>query len=224
MLVSSFRLVREAVRALIEGGEAFHVVAEADGHSHTLRAAADLRPDLILFDLDPDYGARIETIRQLISSFPGIRVIAFSQHTDDAIVERALRAGVRGFLSKAGPSLELAAVLQLVAEGEAYLSPWIAARVIDWVKKREVVSTPAPSLKGLTKREIELLRLLGEGKTSKEAAAVLDLAVESVRTYRKSLMKKLNVHNVAGLIRFATSEGLIRITRASNPNERGIRS
>lgn len=217
VVVSSFRLLREAVRALIEGDPAFHVIAESDGNSHTLRAVADLRPDLILFDLDPNYAASIETMRELIRNLPAVRVIAFSQYTEDTIVESALRTGVWGFLSKAGPSQELAGVLQLVAEGDVYLSPRIAARVMDWVKKREVASTPNPTLKGLTKREIELLRLVGEGKTSKEAAVALDLAVESVRTYRKSLMKKLNVHNVAGLLRLAASAGLIRITSATEP-------
>src|SRR6185503_5685763 len=161
---------------------------------------SDLRPDLILFDLDPDYATRIETIRLIIRTRPDIRIIALSARGEDIIIESALRAGVRGFLSKAGPSCELAAVLQVVAQGEAYLSPRIAARVMDWVKKREVTGPPIPALAALTEREAEVLRLLAAGSTSKEIAAALNLAVETIRSYRKTLMKKLEVHNVAELL------------------------
>ena len=121
ILVSSFRLVREAVRALIERDQTFHVIAEAEDRTDTLQVVSDLRPDLILFDLDPDYATRIETIRLLIRTRPDIRIIALSARGEDIIIESALRAGVRGFLSKAGPSYELTAVLQVVAQGEAYL-------------------------------------------------------------------------------------------------------
>lgn len=217
LLVSSYRLVREAVGALLEGSREFHVVAEADGRSHTLRAVADSRPELILFDLDPDYAEGIETTRQLIRNHPGTRVIAFSLHTDDAIVESALRVGVRGFLSKSDPSGDLASVLRLVAAGEAYLSPRIAARVMNWVKQREVGSTPIPALAGLTGREVQILKLIAEGRTSKEVASALDLATETVRTYRKTLMKKLCIHNLAGLLQFAASAGLIETLSAKGP-------
>jgi len=214
LLVSSFRLVREVVRTLIETGEEFQVVAEAGDRSGTLRISNELRPDLILFDLDPDYAAAIETIREVVRDRPGVRVIVFSMHSEDLIIERALRAGVRGFLSKTGPSWELTAVLHVVARGEAYLSPRIAARVMEWVTNRELKCTPIPALAGLKDREIEVLSLLAEGLTSKEVAEALNLAVETIRTYRKSLMKKLQVHNVAGLIQFAATSGLVKIARA----------
>lgn len=209
ILVSSFRLVREAVRALIEGGPTFQVVAEADDRGHTLRAVADHRPDLILFDLDPDYVGSLETIRQVIRSRPSTPVVALSLHTEDRIIQSALRTGIRGFVCKEGPSGELAVVLKLVAEGEAYLSPRIAARVMEWVRSRQLASTPIPELMDLNAREIEILTLLSDGRTNKEVASTLDLAVDTVRTYRKTLMKKLNVHNVAGLVQIAASVGLI---------------
>jgi DNA-binding NarL/FixJ family response regulator len=211
IVVSTFRLVREAVRALIERDQAFHVIAEAEDRTETLRVVSDLRPDLILFDLDPDYAATIETIRLLIRDRPDSRIIALSAHGEDVIIESALRAGVRGFLSKTGPSYEITAVLHVVAQGEAYLSPRIAARVMDWVKNREVTGPPIPVLAALTEREAEVLRLLAAGRTSKEIAATLNLAIETIRSYRKTLMKKLGVHNVAELLQFAASAGLITI-------------
>lgn len=211
MLVSNYRLLRETIRLLIEGGRGFQVLAETDERGQTLRAATDLRPDLIVFDLDPDWTGAIVTIRQLIRNCPGSQVVALSLHTEDAIVEGTLRAGVRAFLSKEGPSEEIVAVLRLVANGEAYLSPRIAARVMDWVKNREIAGASIPALVGLTERELETLRLLAEGRSSKEVAVALDLSVETVRTYRKFLMRKLKVHNLAGLVRIAATTGLLSV-------------
>ena len=104
LLVSSFRLVREATRALIERHEEFQVIGEAGDRSHALRVLSNLHPGLILFDLDPDYASGIETIRDIVTDRPSITIVAVSMHSEDAIVESALRAGVRGFISKAGRS------------------------------------------------------------------------------------------------------------------------
>jgi DNA-binding NarL/FixJ family response regulator len=215
LLVSSFRLVREVVRTLIENNKEFQVVAEAGDRRGTLRISNELRPDLILFDLDPDYAAAIETIREVVRDRPGVRIVVFSMHSEDLIIESVLRAGVRGFLSKTGPSWELAAVLRVVARGEAYLSPCIAARVMEWIRSRELTCMPIPALAGLKEREIEVLRLLAEGLATKEVAVALNLAVETIRTYRKSLMKKLQVHNVAELIQFAATAGLMKTPRTN---------
>lgn len=209
LLVSSFRLLREATRALIERHEDFQVIGETDGGSHTLRVLSSLRPDVILFDLDPDYAGAIGTISEIVRDRPSIKIIALSMRDEDAIVESALRAGVRGFISKAGRSADLVEVLTTVARGESYLSPHIAGQVMDWVRKRTLMSTRNPALAGLFEREVQVLRLLAEGRSSKEVATALNLAVETVRTYRKSLMKKLKIHNVAELVHFAASAGVI---------------
>jgi DNA-binding NarL/FixJ family response regulator len=209
LLVSSFRLVREATRALIERHEEFQVIGEADDRSHTLCVLGNLDPDVVLFDLDPDYAGGIETIREIVRDRPSIKIVAVSMHSEDAIVESALRAGVLGFICKAGPSDRLTDILKTVAQGGAYLSPLIVGQLIDRLKTGELRSTPNPALEGLTEREVQVLRLLAEGLASKEVAAALNLAVETVRSYRKSLMKKLKIHNVAGLVQFAASAGVI---------------
>lgn len=102
LLVSSFRLIREAVRVLIERHEAFQVTGETDDTGHTLQALSDLRPDMIVMDLDPDYAAAIETIRSIVKHHPEIKIIVLSKHLEDTIVGNVLRAGVRGFVSKGG--------------------------------------------------------------------------------------------------------------------------
>jgi DNA-binding NarL/FixJ family response regulator len=209
LLVSSFRLVREATRALIERHEEFQVIGEAGDPSHALRVLSNLHPDVILFDLDSDYASGIETIREIIRDRPSVKIVAVSMRCDHAIVEEAVRAGVIGFICKAGPSDSLTDILKTVAQGGAYLSPLIVGQLIDRLKNNELKSTPNPALEGLTEREVQVLRLLAEGLASKEVAAALNLAVETVRSYRKSLMKKLKIHNVAGLVQFAASAGVI---------------
>jgi DNA-binding NarL/FixJ family response regulator len=154
LLVSNFRLVREAMRALIERHEEFQVIGEAKDRNHTLRVLSNLHPDVILFDLDPDYAGGIETIREIVRGRPSTKIIAVSMHSEDAIVESAL-CGIRGFISKAGRSADLIEVLSSVARGESYLSPHIAAQVMDWVRNRTLMSTKNPALEGLFEREIQ---------------------------------------------------------------------
>jgi DNA-binding NarL/FixJ family response regulator len=212
LLVASFRLAREGMRALIERDKNFQVIGEADDRGQKLRLLGTHRPDVILFDLDPAHEAGIETISEIVRYHPGIRIIALSMCCEDAIVEGAVRAGVLGFICKAEPFDNLNDILKTVAQGGAYLSSRLVGRVMDRLKKSELRSTRDPALGGLTEREVQVLRLLAEGLASKEVAATLNLAVETVHSYRKSLMKKLKVHNVAGLVQFAVAAGLIVVT------------
>jgi DNA-binding NarL/FixJ family response regulator len=212
LLVASFRLIREGMRALIGRDESFQIIGETDNRSDALRLLGTLRPDVILFDLDPAHDAGIATISEIVRNHPGIRIIALSMRCEHAIVEAAVRAGVIGFICKAGPSESLTDILKTVVQGGPYLSPLIVGQLMDRLKNGELRSTPNPALEGLTEREVQVLRLLAGGLASKEVAATLDLAVETVRTYRKTLMKKLNLHNVAGLVQFAASAGVIVVT------------
>jgi DNA-binding NarL/FixJ family response regulator len=211
LLVAGFRLVREGMRALIDRDKNFHVIGETDEKGQTMRVLSTHRPDVILFDLDPAHDAGIETITEIVRNHPGIRIIALSMRCADAIVESAVRAGVIGFICKAEPSDNLTDILKTVAQGGVYLSPLIVGQLMGRLKNGELRSTRDPALDGLTAREAQVLRLLAEGLASKEVAAALNLAVETVRTYRKSLMKKLNVHNVAGLVQLAASAGVIAL-------------
>lgn len=220
LLVSRLRLVREAVKALIDRHEDFQVIGETDDRSQTLCILTSLRPDVILFDLDPDYEAGLETIREIMKGHPGVKIVALSMHGEGAILNSAVRAGVRGYLSKGGPSTDVVEVLKIVARGGAYLSPNVTTLLMDWVKSGK--SQLNPALQGLTEREKQVLRLLTEGKGSKEIASDLNLGVETIRTYRKTLMQKLGVHNVTELIKFAFSNGVIVIPASSNrPGDEG---
>ena len=221
LLVSSCQLVREAVRALIERHANFQVLGEAGDLEHTLRALRNLRPDLVLLDLDPDYAAAVDTIKGIVKYYSDIRLIVLSTHLEGDVVESALRAGVRGFISKTGSSREMFEILKTVAQGEAYLSPQLATWLMEWVRSGKPPRSWSSTLQGLTQREIQVLKLLAEGRVNKEIAAALNLGVETVRSHRKSLMNKLEIHNVADLTRFAASAGVIAIAEpevaAANP-------
>jgi two-component system response regulator NreC len=207
--------MREAVKALIDLHEDFHVIGETDNGSQTLLILNSLHPDVILVDLDPDYEAGLETIREIIRDHPSTKIVALSMHGEGAILKSAVRAGVRGYMSKAGPSTDVVEVLKIVVRGGAYLSPNIATQVMDWVKNAK--SELNPALESLTEREKQVLRLLAEGKGSKEIATSLNLGVETIRTYRKTLMQKLSIHNVTELIKFAFSNGVLVIPAPKDP-------
>ena len=188
------------------------MIGETDDWSRMVRLLDSL-PDVILFDLDPVHDAGIQTISEILRNHPGIRIIALSMRCEHAIVEGAVRAGVVAFMCKAEPSDNLTDILKNVAQGGAYLSPLIVRQLIDRLKNGELRSTPNPALEGLTEREVQVLRLLAEGLANKEVASALDLTVETVRSYRKSLMKKLKIHNLAGLVQFAASAGVIVVAQ-----------
>jgi two-component system response regulator NreC len=224
LLVSSFQLVREALRALIERQKGFQVLGETDGVEHTLRALRNLRPDAVLVDLDPDHAAAVEMLKGIDKHHPDIRVTVLSTQLEDAIVVSALRAGVRGFVSKLGTSRELFETLKTVAQGEACLSPLVAAWLMEWVRDGKPPGSRSNTVDGLTQREIQVLRLLASGRVNKEIAATLNLGVETVRSHRKSLMNKLEIHNVAELTRFAVLAGVVGIAEPEVAGRTGLPS
>ena len=211
LLVAIFQLVREGIRAVIERDSDFQVIIEAGDRSQIMQALDTLRVDLIVFELDPDRALSIETIKLILQNYPSNKIIALSTYDDDAIVENVVRAGVRGFLSKGEPSGDLLKALKMVAEGGAYLSPAIVARVMDLVRTRELRNRRHPALNILSNREVQVLKLLAEGKTATEIANVLHLSADTVRTYRKTMMHKLKIYSLSQLMQFALSVGLIVI-------------
>ena len=133
------------MRALIDRDKNFQVIGETDDRGQTLRFLGTHRPDVILFDLDPAQDAGIETIREIVSSHPGIRIIALSMRCEDSIVVGAVRAGVIGFICKTEPSDNLNHILKIVAQGGAYLSSHLVGRVMDRLMKGERGPGTAPS-------------------------------------------------------------------------------
>lgn len=207
LLVEDHALVRAGIRALLEDLGGIQVVGEAgDGHE-AWRLIEARRPDVILMDIAMPGLNGLEAAARVVKEFPDIRVIMVSMYSNEEYVLKALRMGASGYLLKDAGANELEIALKAVARGNIYLSPAVSKHVIKEYIER--VGGTAASLEPLTPRQREILQLIAEGRTSKEIAQEMGLSVKTVETHRANLMQRLDIHDVAGLVRYAIRMGLV---------------
>lgn len=214
MLADDHTLVRAGIHALLESMTGIQVVAEAsDGHE-ALALIRTHQPDVVLMDIAmPDLNG-LEATGRVVQEFPRVSVLILSMYTNEEYVMQALHAGAAGYLLKTGVTTELELAVRAVARGETYLSPAISKQVIaDYlrrVRSNEDRLTPASSpYQLLTPRQREILQLIAEGHTTKEIAQRLQVSVKTAETHRTQLMQRLDIHDVAGLVRYAMRIGLL---------------
>lgn len=183
------------------------VVAETQDGRSAIELVETLRPDVALLDISmPDLNG-IETAARIRIRFPQTRVVILSMHAGKDYVAQALRAGASGYLLKDATPAELESALRAVARGETYLSPRISGAVVE--KYLQSADRAAGPLEALTPRQREILRLIAEGRSTKEMAAELGVSIKTVETHRALLMERLDIHDVAGLVRFAVRVGIV---------------
>jgi DNA-binding NarL/FixJ family response regulator len=206
LLADDHTLVRAGIRSLLEDLPDVIVAAEAsDGHE-ALRLIEEHRPDVALLDIAMPGLNGLEVAARVVQDFPYVGVIILSMHATEEYVLRALRGGAAGYLLKdAGPA-ELELALEAVTRGERYLSPAISKHVTEYVRR---VGEEATSLERLTPRQREVLQLVAEGHTTREIAQILEIGVKTVEAHRANLMDKLDIHDIAGLVRYAVRKGLV---------------
>jgi DNA-binding NarL/FixJ family response regulator len=210
LLVDDHALVREGLRALLTSNAETEVIGEASTGREALELARNLDPDVILMDVGmPDLNG-FEATRQMKSTAPGARVIALSTHSDKRYVLAMLEAGARGYIVKSAAGEELVRAIETVNRNQIYLSPAIAGVVVDSYLGREYPEEGIGAAL-LGSREREVLQLLAEGKSSPEIAAVMHISVSTVETHRRNIMRKLDLHSVAELTKFAVREGLTQL-------------
>jgi DNA-binding NarL/FixJ family response regulator len=208
LIVEDHQIMREGIRTLLERTGEVTVIGEAETGADAIRMCRELHPDLVLMDVGlPDLNG-VETTRELLRQFPATGVVILSMYDDEDTVISSVRAGARGYVVKRASSAELLEALRVVARGGSYLSPDVSSRLLSRIREGEPDAVRQSTSARLTGRELQVLRLIVSGKSNKEVASTLDIGVETVRSYRKSLMKKLKVKNVAGLIQAAVASGL----------------
>jgi len=197
-------VVRQGLKALLER-EKFEVVAEAsDGHEAT-RLAGELAPDVAILDLAMPHLNGIDATRAIRERCPGVQTIALTMYTEDQYVLAALQAGFRGYVLKSQAASHLVRAIQQVCRGEIYLSPAVSRVVVDaYLGKKVLPEDP------LTRREREVLQLVAEGKTTKQIAQILGVSAKTAESHRTRIMRKLEIHETAGLVRYAIRRGLIQ--------------
>ncbi|MDH3358455.1 MAG: response regulator transcription factor [Desulfobacterales bacterium] len=207
LLADDHQIIREGLRSLIEKQPGMEVVAQVENGRTAIKLTRKIKPDVIVMDINmPDMNG-IDATRQIVAEFPGIKIIAFSMHSDHQFVAGALKAGVSGYLLKDSAFEELARAIRTVVANQTYLSPKIAVDVVkDYVEKLVDDRTGAPSI--LTNREREVIQLYAEGHTTKHIAERLYVSIKTVETHRRNIMKKLDIRSIADLTKFAIREGL----------------
>ena len=203
MVVDDHGLVRAAIRALLATlPQVAEVVEAADGRE-ALATAARHRPDVILMDISMPGLNGLEALARIIKRLPTARVLVFSMHHNPEYVRRALRHGASGYVVKDALPAELELALEAAARGQIYLSPAVA-----FSAKRGAASEPS-ALERLTPRQREVLQLIAEGHKRSAIARTLNVGLKTVETHRTQLMKELDIHNVAELVRYAVSAGVV---------------
>lgn len=211
VLADDHTLVRAGIRALLQKIENVSVVGEAEDGSEAVRLIAQWRPAIVLMDIAMPQMSGLEATRLIGEQFPDTRVIILSMHLEQEYVLSALQAGAKGYLLKGARTPELELAITSVARGETYLSPAASKLVVGEVMRR-AAGEPNP-LDQLTPRQQEVLKLIAEGLTTKEIAQKLAISIKTVKTHRAELMEQLDIHEIAGLVRFAIRVGLVSAER-----------
>jgi DNA-binding NarL/FixJ family response regulator len=212
LLVGDHRILRDGIRAILARNGEFRVAGEARSGADAVSFVKRVSPDLVLMDVGLPGTDSVETTVEILRHRPDCRIAILSMYHDENSVLSAIRSGARAFILKTAADTDLLEALRALARGGAYLSPEISGRFFARLQAGDLASKPAPSvLDALSPRERQVLRMVAGGKTSKEIAVMLDLREQTVRSYRKTMMKKLSVNNVAGLTQLALSTGLTRL-------------
>jgi DNA-binding NarL/FixJ family response regulator len=207
-LADDHAVVRDGLRALLDAEDDIAVVGTAADGRDAVRRVSELRPDVAVLDIVmPDLGG-IEAARQIRQVCPATQVVILSMYASDEYVVRALQTGARGYLLKESAGEEVIDAVHAVHAGRRYLSEEIAERLIDGYLDLCSNSETGDPLAALSPRELEVLQLVVEGKTSAEIARILTLSPKTIETYRSRLMRKLGISDVPNLVKFAIKHGL----------------
>jgi len=206
VLADDHALVRAGIRALLERIDGVEVVGEAGDGQQALELIEQLDPDVVLLDLTMPGLSGFEVLKETSEKFPNVNMIVLSVHDSEEYAFHALRSGAVGYLPKSAASTELEEAIERVLGGEKYVSPSIAPEAALEFSKAVPETSPE-----LTPRQMEVLTLIAHGSSTREVARSLSISVKTVETHRAQLMERLNIHDVAGLVRYAIKKGLVNI-------------
>jgi len=210
LLADDHVVVRQGLRVLLEAEQDFAVVGEAESGRQAVQLTTKLLPDVVVMDIAMPLLNGLEATRQIMKERPATKVLILSSYSDDEYVQRLTEAGAMGYLLKQTAASDLVKAIRETYKGNAFFSPAISKRLLE--NYRELFLRGMPVLKEtelLTLREAEVLQLVAEGKANKQIAGELCISVKTVEKHRQQVMNKLNIHDIAGLTRYAISKGII---------------
>ena len=204
VLADDHALVRQGVRALLEKA-GFEVVGEASDGQEALLLVTAVRPDVAILDIGMPLLNGLDTAREIQKAWPKTKTVLVTRHDEVQYVSEALRAGVKGYVLKNQAATDLVEAIHQVGCGGIYLSPHVSRAVVEaYMSKSNVPVDP------LTPRERQVLQMVGEGRSTKDVATILGISAKTAESHRARLMRKLDIHETAGLVRYAIRRGLVQ--------------
>jgi two-component system, NarL family, response regulator NreC len=203
LIAEDHQVVRQGLKAILQQ-EGFEVIAEAADGREAIKLCEERPPDVVVLDISMPLLNGIDAAREIVKHNPRTKAVLLTQYTDDHFVLEALRAGVTGYVLKQKAAAELVTAIREVCHGGVYLSPGISQTVVKaCLDHRELPADP------LTPREREVLQLVAEGKTTKEIGTILGVSTKTAEKHRENIMAKRDIHDIAGLVRYAIARGLV---------------
>ncbi len=207
LLADDHKLVRAGMRSLLKDVAEVDVIAEASTGREAIDLVEKHQPDIVLMDIAMSGLNGLDAAEHIIKTHPHCKVIILSMHSVKEYVVKALQIGVKGYLIKDSATCELEDALRAVVRGQKYFSPAVSSQLVDQIEELSAGKDIVPET--LTLRQREILQFIAEGKSTKEIAALLNISIKTVDSHRTQLMNRLNIHDVAGLVRYAIRIGLI---------------
>ncbi len=209
IVADDHHLVRQGIRMLLEKADDIEVIGEAEDGLEAVELAERLTPDVVVMDVSMPRLNGVQATELIRARLPATQVVVLSMHSDETTVRQALRRGAKAYVLKRSVGEELLLAVRAASRGETYLSPPIAGSILRDYLTRSDGSDDLSDFERLTPREREVLQLLAEGRTNVMIAKALVVSVKTVEKHRSSLMSKLNIHDLAGLVRFAIRNSLV---------------
>jgi DNA-binding NarL/FixJ family response regulator len=209
LVADDHKIFRQGIKKLLEEESDLQVVGEASDGREAVKKATELKPDVILMDIAMANLNGLEATRQIKKQLPSAKVIMVTMHKNEEYVLQSFQAGASGFILKEGAVEELVSAIRSINSDKSFLSPSISKTLIDaYMRKMETGKTETP-FDLLTDREREVLQLIAEGYTNREVAKSLFISVKTVEAHRAHIMQKLNIHDIAKLVKYAIQKGLV---------------
>jgi DNA-binding NarL/FixJ family response regulator len=216
LIADDHEVARRGICSLLESHPGWEVCAEAKDGRDAVELATSIKPDLVLLDIGMPNLNGLEAARQILATTPNVAILILTMHDSDSVIREVLRAGARGFLLKSDAGRDLVAAVEALESQKTFFTPRVSQMVLEGFLNREkkrsdIEDNVDPSDNLLTSREREVIQLLAEGRTSKEVAVTLNLSVKTAETHRTNLMRKLGLHSVADLTRYAVRNGIVHV-------------